>query len=116
MINARLNLTKDQVELKKRSHRVLGFWCFNAGLGFQKLKELCPKSIILTSGTMSPLDVFQHELMTPFKVRIQNTHVVKKEQTKVSVITHGIGGTELNFSHKNRESLDILTDLGNTIL
>lgn len=65
---------------------------------------------------MSPLDVFQHELMTPFKVRIQNTHVVSKQQTKVSVITHGIGGTELNFSHKNRESLDMLTDLGNTVL
>ena len=94
----------------------MGFWCFNAGLGFRKLKDLGPWSIILTSGTMSPLDVFQHELMTPFNVRIQNTHVVKKEQAKVSVITHGIGGQELNFSHKNRESLDMLTDLGNTMV
>lgn len=42
--------------------------------------------------------------MTQFSVRIQNTHVVKKEQAKVSVITHGIGGAELNFSHKRRES------------
>lgn len=79
LIDKRLNLTKDQINLKRRSSRILGFWCFNAGLGFKRLKDIGPRAIILTSGTLSPLDVFQHELMTPFNIRIQNTHVVTKE-------------------------------------
>ena len=42
--------------------RVLGFWCFNAGIGFREIQGLKPRSIILTSGTLSPLTSFQAEL------------------------------------------------------
>ncbi len=38
--------------------RVLGFWCFNAGIGFKEIQGLKPRSIILTSGTLSPLSSF----------------------------------------------------------
>ena len=47
---------------KNDSDRVLGFWCFNAGIGFRKIKALNPRSILLTSGTLSPLSSFEAEL------------------------------------------------------
>ncbi len=46
--------------------RVLGFWCFNAGIGFREIQSLKPRSIILTSGTLSPLSSFQAELQLAF--------------------------------------------------
>lgn len=44
------------------SVRVFGFWCFNAGMGFKKIQSLNPRSVLLTSGTLSPLPSFEAEL------------------------------------------------------
>lgn len=38
--------------------RIIGFWCFNPGIGFREIQELNPRSIILTSGTLAPLESF----------------------------------------------------------
>ena len=54
--------------------------------------------------------------MTEFQVKIENKHVIKKEQAMISVITHGMSGRELNFSHKFREDEPALQDLGETVL
>ena len=40
------------------TNRKLGFWCFNAASGMRELKALGPRSILLTSGTLSPMDSF----------------------------------------------------------
>ena len=53
---------KSKYKTKFDSDRVLGFWCFNAGIGFRKIKALKPRSILLTSGTLSPLSSFEAEL------------------------------------------------------
>ena len=39
-----------------------------------------PLSIILTSGTLAPLESFAHELQLPFNVRLQNPHIVAPSQ------------------------------------
>ena len=44
------------------------------------------RSILLTSGTLSPLDSFAHELGLPFPIRLENPHVIAKEQAS------GVGG------------------------
>ena len=49
------DLERDQ---RIRSARSLGFWCFNPGLGFKKIIDLKPRTVILTSGTLSPMDSF----------------------------------------------------------
>lgn len=38
------------------------------------------RSILLTSGTLSPLDSFAGELGLDFPVRLENPHVISKEQ------------------------------------
>lgn len=40
------------------SRRKIGFWCFNAAVGIKQIAALKPRSIILTSGTLSPMDSF----------------------------------------------------------
>jgi Rad3-related DNA helicase len=37
-------------------------------------------SILLTSGTLSPLDSFAHELQLPFEVRLENPHIIQPSQ------------------------------------
>ena len=41
----------------------LGFWCFKPGLCLQRFPELGVRSIILTSGTLSPMESYAHELV-----------------------------------------------------
>ena len=53
---------KGKKSMAPDSVRVFGFWCFNAGLGFKKIQSLNPRSVLLTSGTLSPLPSFEAEL------------------------------------------------------
>lgn len=39
-----------------------------------------PCSILLTSGTLSPLDSFAHELQLPFEIRLENPHIIAPSQ------------------------------------
>ena len=65
--------------LDKSYNRILAFWCFNAGICFKEIQKLEPKSIILTSGTLTPMDSFQAELQLDFKHRIENLHVINSD-------------------------------------
>lgn len=51
--------TEQEKDHRLRSCRTLGFWCFNPGLGFKKIQQLKPRTIILTSGTLYPMSSFQ---------------------------------------------------------
>ncbi len=81
------------------SQRVLGFWCFNAGVGFQKIKGLKPRSVILTSGTLSPLAAFEAELQMEFKQKLENPHVISTDQVNISILKRGMGNIELKFDY-----------------
>ena len=58
------------------TNRKIGFWCFNAGIGMKSIANLKPRSIILTSGTLSPMDSFQSEMGIEFKQKLENPHVI----------------------------------------
>ena len=42
--------------------RTLSYWCFNPGLTMKDIIEQGVRSLILTSGTLSPLPSFKYEL------------------------------------------------------
>ena len=46
--------------------RTLGYWCFHSGGAMKQLIEMGVRSILLTSGTLSPLSSFADELGIPF--------------------------------------------------
>lgn len=59
----------------------LHFWCLNSALVFSDIKNSA-RSVILTSGTLAPMDSFQSELGTQFPIKLEANHVIDKEQVK----------------------------------
>jgi regulator of telomere elongation helicase 1 len=70
--------------------RKIGFWCFNPALCMQSIAGLKPRSILLTSGTLSPLESFSAELGLNFEHKLENPHVINPKQVMVSTLSHGI--------------------------
>ncbi|KAL9555729.1 hypothetical protein MBANPS3_002226 [Mucor bainieri] len=66
----------------------IGFWCLNPAIIFS---DMCKntRSVILTSGTLSPLNTFAAELGVPFTGRLEANHVIKPSQVWVSSIPQG---------------------------
>jgi regulator of telomere elongation helicase 1 len=55
----------------------------SAGVVMQRLRAMGVKSMLLTSGTLSPLAATAEELSVPMHVRIENPHVVAAEQVRL---------------------------------
>ncbi|KAG8051464.1 hypothetical protein GUJ93_ZPchr0001g32890 [Zizania palustris] len=52
----------DALKVLGKASRTLSWWCFNPGLAMEEFLKLGVRSIILTSGTLSPLDSLAMEL------------------------------------------------------
>jgi len=64
--NGKYNNSKKRGGFNKTvsSGRTLSYWCFNPGVAMEVLNKCGIRNIILTSGTLSPLDSFAYELQT----------------------------------------------------
>lgn len=51
----------------------------------RQLAAMHVRSVLLTSGTLSPLDSFAKELQLPFKISLENPHVIDPSQVHTSV-------------------------------
>ena len=60
----------------------LSYWCFQPGMAMQQLLATGVRSVLLTSGTLSPLASFAAELQIPFRVQLENPHVIGNEQAR----------------------------------
>ena len=45
-----------------KTSRILSWWCFNPGIAMEEFSRFGVRSIVLTSGTLSPMDSFAEEL------------------------------------------------------
>ncbi|KAG0459532.1 hypothetical protein HPP92_022660 [Vanilla planifolia] len=102
--------------LKGKPSRTLSWWCFNPGIAMEVFVRLGVRSIVLTSGTLSPLETCAQEMNLEFPVRLENPHVVSADQVWVGVVTSGPSGQKLNSSYRYRDSLDYKQELGSTIV
>ncbi|XP_066910360.1 regulator of telomere elongation helicase 1-like [Clytia hemisphaerica] len=98
------------------SARTLSYWCFNPGLTMRDLMDQGVRSLILTSGTLSPIPSFKYELQVPFNVELENDHVIKQHQVFVGIIPQGPDGKKLNSSYKFRSTPEYQLSLGNTVV
>lgn len=57
--------------------RVVNYWCFSSGLALEDLRKLGVRSLILTSGTLSPMDSFKEDARIPFSEELENAHVIQ---------------------------------------
>ena len=94
--------------------RTLNIYCFNAGFGFSKVLSFNPHSVILTSGTLSPISGLASELKCTFPVSLENKHVVQPSQVHFAVLTGG--KVQFKFDSANRNNSSMVTELGETIL
>ncbi|OHT07075.1 helicase [Tritrichomonas foetus] len=67
-------------------------------------------TVVLSSGTLSPLPQMAGELATPFNVQLTASHVIKQEQLNIYTIGEGLDGTTLLATYQNlrdnRESIE----------
>ncbi|ORY98222.1 helicase C-terminal domain-domain-containing protein [Syncephalastrum racemosum] len=66
----------------------VAFWCLNPGIIFRDISEAA-HSVILTSGTLSPMNTFASELETEFPIRLEANHVIDRSQVWISSLSSG---------------------------
>lgn len=95
--------------------RTLGFWELdNTALMRQVAAPV--HCILLTSGTLSPLDQFAAELGMGFQVQLQGSHVIQPEQVMAGVLCRGPSGEKLNGGFAFRSSVDYRVGLGMSLV
>ena len=75
--------------------RTLSYWCFAPSEAMRELANLNVRSIIVTSGTLSPLESYALELDLPFPNRLENPHIISEDQMHVRVIGQGVSNLSL---------------------
>jgi regulator of telomere elongation helicase 1 len=60
-----------------RRKRVVNYWCFSTGVAMNELQALGVKSLLLTSGTLSPMAALREDIKLPFPVQLENPHVIR---------------------------------------
>ncbi|KAL7162429.1 hypothetical protein ACSBR2_042840 [Camellia fascicularis] len=101
---------------KGKASRTLSWWCFNPGIAMEEFSQLGVGSIILTSGTLSPMDSFAQEFKLEFPVRLENPHVISANQIWAGVVSAGPSSYSFNSSYRSRDSVEYKLELGNAIV
>ncbi|KAJ7532665.1 hypothetical protein O6H91_13G014200 [Diphasiastrum complanatum] len=82
----------------------VSLWCLNPGVVFEDVAA-ASRSIILTSGTLSPLSSFASELGVPFEICMEGPHVIDmSKQVWAAALSVGPGSEPLNASYKHAET------------
>lgn len=93
----------------------LSFWCLNPAVAFSDIKNNV-HTLIVASGTLSPLSSFQSELNTPFSTTLEANHVISKSQVWVGTIGRGPTGVTLNATYHNTETFQFQDEVGSLLL
>lgn len=93
----------------------LGIWCLNPRVAFHGLADA--RAVVLTSGTLSPMDSFESELAAPFPLRAELGHVIDTQrQVWIGTISQGPHGERLNTTFKFSDTFAVQDALGESLL
>ena len=74
----------------------INMYCLDPSSGFKEvIKEHKPRSIILTSGTLSPLKVWPLELSVQFAQPVSCPHVLSPDQVNTIILGVGPSGNPI---------------------
>lgn len=99
----------------------LKFVLLNPSSQFMQMAQEA-RSIVLAGGTMQPFDEFVDLLFGPLGITRDRLtlfscgHVVGREQICVAALSHGPSGKPLELSFKTRSSLEIIDEIGLSIV
>nr|XP_046244527.1 Fanconi anemia group J protein [Scatophagus argus] len=106
---------------KRQSVRVkaevltLSFWCLNPAVAFSDLSGSV-QSIVLTSGTLSPMGSFSSELGVKFSIQLEANHVINKSQVWVGTVGAGPQGRKLCATFQHTETYTFQDEVGALLL
>ncbi|KAJ2378617.1 hypothetical protein GGI05_006709, partial [Coemansia sp. RSA 2603] len=89
----------------------LAFWALNPGVVFAEIASLT-RSIVLTSGTLSPLGSYASELQVDFASTLEANHVIDPSRFKAMSIMCGPAGTLLEAKYKTVDTVVFQDDVG----
>nr|CAD7449326.1 unnamed protein product [Timema bartmani] len=87
----------------------------NPAIVFQELAKNV-RCIILTSGTLTPIDTFKSELGTDFPIQLEANHVLSSSQLWVGTVPCGPNSKILNARFKNVNTYEFQDELGQLVL
>ncbi|KAK2847523.1 hypothetical protein Q5P01_010522 [Channa striata] len=93
----------------------LSFWCLNPAVAFSDLSGSV-RSIVLTSGTLSPMGSFSSELGVDFSIKLEANHVINKSQVWVGTVGAGPQGRKLCATFQHAETFAFQDEVGALLL
>ncbi|KAM4566166.1 Fanconi anemia group J protein [Odontesthes bonariensis] len=93
----------------------LSFWCLNPAVAFSDLSGSV-HSIVLTSGTLSPMGSFSSELGVKFTIQLEANHVINKSQVWVGTVGAGPQGRRLCATFQHAETFAFQDEVGALLL
>ncbi|XP_053563319.1 Fanconi anemia group J protein [Bombina bombina] len=93
----------------------LNFWCLNPAVAFSDLSGSV-RTIVLTSGTLSPMGSFSSELGVKFCIQLEASHVIHKSQVWVGTVGAGPKGRKLCATFQHTETFDFQDEVGALLL
>ncbi|KAI9221711.1 helicase C-terminal domain-containing protein [Blastocladiella britannica] len=100
---------------RPRVQRNVHFWCLHSGVAMRAIQRAGARSVLLASGTLSPMDGFAQEMGLHFPQQLENTHVVDSDQVLVGVVGAGPDGVKLSSVYKMRDNKEYQRALGGTV-
>uniref|UniRef100_A0A673ZYA5 DNA 5'-3' helicase n=1 Tax=Salmo trutta TaxID=8032 RepID=A0A673ZYA5_SALTR len=111
---ARPNRRRHSAKTKTLVH-TLSFWCLNPAVAFSDLSDSV-HSIVLTSGTLSPMGSFSSELGVKFSIQLEASHVISKSQVWVGTLGTGPQGRKLCATFQHAETYAFQDEVGALLL
>ncbi|XP_059511400.1 Fanconi anemia group J protein isoform X1 [Stegostoma tigrinum] len=99
---------------KKTAVLTLSFWCLNPAVAFSDLNGV--RTIVLTSGTLSPMESFSSELGVKFSIQLEANHVIDNSQVWVGTIGTGPNGRKLCATFQHTETFGFQDEAGEMLL
>lgn len=89
----------------------LSLFCMNPGIAFEKI-HTSAWSVIVASGTLSPIESLKMELGCKFSHIFEGSHVIGSDRIFASVIAHGPSRVDLNCAFSNSLTLAFQDEVG----
>lgn len=93
----------------------LHIWCLNPAVAFAALKEEA-RTVILASGTLTPMTSFAGELNMEFPIRLEAQHVIDTSRQLWAGVVPLHNNHAFNWTYKNTDNLMLQDALGDFVL
>lgn len=103
-------------QVRDQKPRTLALWCFSCSVALRQLEKLGVHALIITSGTLAPIEGTVQAFGVPFPVVLTNSHVIDvKKQLWGGILSTGPDGATLDASFAQRNEPAYIRDLGRTV-